>query len=523
MVNPSGLTAQQIGPGEVRLSWQPVDQAYAYAVTGSGMPTGPSPVTVLAESGTTFAVAHLPLGPGRWTVGSVYLSGIQIRATPSTEFTPVTLNVAAWPVTAATAVNPSGFKAVETAPGTIQLSWERVSGVSYYALFGPGVTAGGQKVAGANTFTATNVPPGNQQWTLGSYYEPGPVSTAASSFPRVTLAVTGPPPPPPPPATTGRYLISVVALRAYQASVDDELSRDGRGDEVYAAAYVRRYDRKTGAIVEFPVRKTMPYGDVTHFGAQRIQAGTSSGTGGIRDGDIIPPRPLSTVRNTPAQDTTFPWKLWEGVLGDGADVLLISPSLWEQDGSDALYPLWEQQQQALNASLFSYQSIQDQITEKKFGTVVSSASGIGGGGMLGTQLRQGADLALLSVGLPLVNLLAVSNDRPIGLLANGIDQAMLPNQVVVLTREIVEAALSSPALGAIPSPVPDGAALPFRGVGVLRSMLAPQSSGLERIGMIAPLPGILVVAFEDRNMPSVHIVNERPAMYQMFIQVERLP
>jgi hypothetical protein len=41
--------------------------------------------------------------------------------------------------------------------------------------------------------------------------------------------------------------------------------------------------------------------------------------------------------------------------------------------------------------------------------------------------------------------------------------------------------------------------------------------------MSAPKPGVLVIQFEDRNMPGLLIFPERPAIYQMFLQVERVP
>ncbi len=56
---------------------------------------------------------------------------------------------------------------------------------------------------------------------------------------------------------------------------------------MYAAAYVRRYNRAAGTLAEAKSMKTMVYGDVHNFGA-RLHAGTGSGTGGIQDGDAIP-------------------------------------------------------------------------------------------------------------------------------------------------------------------------------------------------------------------------------------------
>ncbi len=410
-------------------------------------------------------------------------------------------------------VNPSGFVAVQTAPGQVQLSWQPVNGVAFYGLFGPGVASGGQQVmAGTTTFQATGVPAGAQQWSVGSYY-PGQVTTGFGAFPTVALNVTAPAPTPPPviaagaPAKSNNYLVTVVALRPYQASVDDFLSRDGMGDEVYAAAFVRRYNRKTGQLLDYASKQTAAYGDVSKFGGQRVQAGSASGTGGIRDGDPIPAGPVTAVRTIPAQDILFPWRLWEGALTDSAEALIITPSIWEQDGGTAFYDQWVQQQAALNLSLFANATIQDQITKNAFGAVVSGNSGNGSGNTLGYQLRTALDMTLIQFGFPIVTLLQTTNDRPIGLLANGVDATMLPVQAVVLTREIIEAALAQPAKGFIMSPVP----------------LSPWS--LATVPVPAPKPGVLVLHFRDDRMPlqGVMLSTERPAIYEMFIQVERMP
>jgi microsomal dipeptidase-like Zn-dependent dipeptidase len=104
--------------------------------------------------------------------------------------TPVTPAPAPAPATPAiTPVNPAGFVAVQTGSGTVRLTWQPVPAAAYYVVFGPGSTNGGVKVLADTTITVTYVPTGNQQWSVGSYYTPGPVSSAAASFPRASLNV----------------------------------------------------------------------------------------------------------------------------------------------------------------------------------------------------------------------------------------------------------------------------------------------------------------------------------------------
>jgi hypothetical protein len=89
-----------------------------------------------------------------------------------------------------TPVNPSRLVANQSGEGKVQLSWDFIEGVSYYVLRGPGLPAGGTRVSGATTFTATGVPAGYQEWSVGSYYEPGAVSTPAAEFPKTGLMVS---------------------------------------------------------------------------------------------------------------------------------------------------------------------------------------------------------------------------------------------------------------------------------------------------------------------------------------------
>jgi hypothetical protein len=194
---------------------------------------------------------------------------------------------------------------------------------------------------------------------------------------------------------------------------------------------------------------------------------------------------------------------------------VISPSLWEQDVGEAFLNQWFQFQSTLNPTLFAKQGIQDQISQKDFKSVVfgASANDAYTAGIANAKL--GADTLLMMFGgaVPILSLTTTTQDRPIGLQQNTRDSSVLPNHTVVLTREIIEKALASHALGPIPSPLansPSG--------GLLNAVPA-----ISRVGVIAPKPGIIVVHFQDEGMLGTAGLPERPAIYQMYIQVERMP
>lgn len=407
------------------------------------------------------------------------------------------------------AVNPGGLTAQLSAPGQVLLSWQPVVGAAYYVVFGPGSASGGVKVAesisktGVVSYAVTGVPAGtSQEFAVASYYEPGPVSSPGAAWSRVSLAV----PATPAPVVSGNYLITITGLRAVRASQDDVLSRDGRGDEVYVKTYIRQYDRRNGGVVEFFQRGTLTYGDVNGFGTSRVQAGTASQSGGIRDFDPIPANSDPTERSANALDTAFPLRLFEGTLTNGIDALVFSPTLWEEDGGNLAYLAWSQQMDDITGALFQRPEIQDQITRGTFEPILfgtSATPGMSDAAWVAMMLTAGAALAAPTMGLSMIQqvaerLFAGNADRPIGLIRSGLaDVSMvLPNKMVVLTREIIEAALA---------PLPAG-------TGPIGPPFWPRF----------PKPGLMMIPFHD-GFNSNFFGPERPAYYEMYLKVERIP
>lgn len=295
------------------------------------------------------------------------------------------------------------------------------------------------------------------------------------------------------PAASGRYLVTVTGLRAGWATSDDMLHRDGKGDEVFAAAFVRRYDRRTAEPLEYTNRQTMVYGDRNGFSNERALGGSLSPMGGIGDGDAIPD--AQVARAMPAQNSVFPWKLWEGTLTEGSDALVISPSVWEYDGNPALFHTWGQSQQVLTNTLFLSARLQQQIDARMFGSLQLDGSEVTASRFVEIgKVNAGMTIAA-ALGLPPLHLLVGgASDRPIGIVAISKDATALPNTTVVLTREIIEAALGMPPL--------------------------PVVHPTQNVVIPIPKPGIMVINFEDRTTSNPF---DRKAFYSMILQVERVP
>jgi hypothetical protein len=320
---------------------------------------------------------------------------------------------------APTPVNPSGFTAVQIAPGQVRLSWNAVGSASFYGLFGPGLTAGGEKIGGATTFIATNVPAGSQQWAVGSFIDPGNISTPASAFPRVTLNVTAPSPPPTtppaPPVTTGRYRVVATRFTVELGSLDNVLDLDGKGDEIYGGFSMFHVNRINGQILDQDLRRTKVHGQVIE-GTDRVAAGSATANGGLVGGDSYP-----STQSAPASDQAFPFRVWDGTLTNKQDALVLLPTLWESDNDDSNFEDWFLSEKAALPVFWWDATLQSALTGLEFEVVTTNtfATGFGFAGLLP----------------------ATSKDHPIGLTLRptGFE---LQRRAIVLTREILEAALT---------------------------------------------------------------------------------
>jgi hypothetical protein len=264
------------------------------------------------------------------------------------------------------------------------------------------------------------------------------------------------------PAGFGKYLITITGLKCVTATLDDPLQTDGKGDEVYVGAIVSRYDRTTQTAIETGQARSLTYGDINGFDG-RMQAGSRSDKGGIQSGDLIPanPRP-DRARTAVPQQNLFPMIIWEGTLTDGKDALAISPSIWEDDLNQKYYVPYVQAQFVAQGALWQNAQILAQATQPVPPAPISLPSvaqtlddGLPSftvtGGSAPPQLKPivlGSGSQSSSAGpespltatylLPLNFLLGERVDRPIGIASAGGTTAILPNVVLVLTREILE-------------------------------------------------------------------------------------
>jgi hypothetical protein len=219
---------------------------------------------------------------------------------------------------------PSGFKATRQGNDAAVLSWLPVPGASYYIFGGPPTTTA-FRVNGTST-TVTGLAAGTSTWQVSAMFErAGSVKTPQGS-PFVSTSLTLAP-------WKGRYRIVADAIRVDHETVDTQFSSDGKGDEVYVSAFTQTFDHARGTLLEtFPLRVSATHGDINGYAPPvRVRAGSSSGSGGLRGGDVVSP-----VFGDPAPGAAG-WPefiLWEGELTDGLQDLVVRPMLWELDRTD---------------------------------------------------------------------------------------------------------------------------------------------------------------------------------------------
>jgi hypothetical protein len=370
-----------------------------------GQPSAPPPGQPTSEPTTTIAGAQPTTATGatreRYTA-------IAPRTTPTLTVVEPAPGPASAPATPA-AADPSGVSA-SLQGDKVTLSWQAVPGISWYLLGGPGMGQYGERVQGTS-FTFNSPGPGQHQWTVASLQgqDQGPVNNWVN-WPKATLSIA------PAQVHTARYRVTMIGFHVDEESTDDWWSWDGKGDEVYLAAYFGLKDRGTNNVSLHGHVQSVIYGDVNNLPG-RIQAGSGSGLGGLRTGDAYPVNAGSTLPAAGPEADRVPLLVWEGPLTDGADELLVAPSVWESDRQVAPFIRWWQKLDQIIPDVFNDEAVKGDLTTPNPNAVVARE----------------LDLAFVGAGA----------DRPFGVRPAGAVPWMR-QQAVVLTREKIESALSSP-------------------------------------------------------------------------------
>ena len=191
---PTGITVTGT-PSTATVTWQPAVNALRYAVSRR-----------LASDGACCNAAATDLTQTSWTdLGVNGNGGLQWAGNyvyrVTVFYADGTVGEAETTWTRPDPVNPLVINGSSSGAAGLRLYWDVVPNASFYMVWGDGLPNTGQQVAGAGTALRTRMQlpglyvsglaPGMGSWTVGSFYSPGPVSTAAAQFTKVTHWVTG--------------------------------------------------------------------------------------------------------------------------------------------------------------------------------------------------------------------------------------------------------------------------------------------------------------------------------------------
>ncbi len=224
---------------------------------------------------------------------------------------------------------PGGFTGSQVSTGAVKLAWQSDPGAVGYRLFGPTLPSAGLLVGGTSQLV-TGLPASSVTFSITSEYNRGQQGPPAS----LTLLVR---------ATSGKYRVLVLGVVVDRETADDPLEFDGKRDEVYVAAMWATFGNHWGHTTGSGFVRTPIYGDVNRLPG-RIQAGSASALGGIKTGDVVP-NGFSPVAQPGAAAFAdrLPLIIWQGVLEDSGQFVVIHPTIWESDNKPgANFTSWQQ-------------------------------------------------------------------------------------------------------------------------------------------------------------------------------------
>jgi hypothetical protein len=314
-------------PTAATLRWSAVTGATGYQI--SRAPTGGSS-TVITPTRIT-SISFTDPVPDRTKTYTYQVSAYQADGsfgTATASFTPPAPQDPAW------------LEAVQTGEGQVELRWDASAALlgAKYLVAGAGVSNGitvdpPREFSVSQGFqarhTVTGLPLGTHSWTVATSYEPGGVLTPPDKWAKATMAMT---------ARSGRYRVTMFAFEV-NTQTTEGVALDGFGDEVYLAAFVATQNIATGTWGPKGAVRSLIFGDV-NGASNRVLAGTASSQGGLKTGDVFPVGG-GAAAPAPPNANQVPLPLWEGILADDVDLVLIAPSIWESDGNDVNYTDWK--------------------------------------------------------------------------------------------------------------------------------------------------------------------------------------
>jgi LGFP repeat len=161
-------------------------------------------------------------------------------------------------------------------------------------------------------------------------HRPGPTATVVTG-PEVSAGQK--------PPQRHRYRVTILGFTVNRQTFDGLQELDGKGDEVYLAVQVTKF-QANGAMISNTGGRGVLMGDTNLRPAneERMTLGNLSPDGGIGNGFHYLPAQNPRARYSLP---TLPWVVYEGELTQGFDALTIIPSIWEWDDYDSNFSIYQ--------------------------------------------------------------------------------------------------------------------------------------------------------------------------------------
>lgn len=327
-------------------------------------------------------------------------------------------------------VNPAGFSA--TVKGTTAtLTWQAVPGVERYLLGGARLGLNGMYLSPATTsFEVRDLAAGRHEWVIASRYPAG-VETHYTEWSKTVATVV---------VASGTYRLTLAGFVVERETGDGP--HNGHNDEIFAATMVQHFDRTDSRVIESDLVRSRTQGDVNNH-PERIRQGRGSETGGLTTADVVPGGWDQRSTLPVGGPQQFPLVLWEGVLADGQDVIVLRPTLWEEEGEPVSFQDWREEVAASAPSTIASPDVQNALK----GSAIAQLLGAG----LSYSYASAWD-ELRYVGR-FRHQVRAGHDRPIGMNYRSGGKTYFRDLMVVLTREQIEGELNRPnttARGLVP-------------------------------------------------------------------------
>lgn len=274
---------------------------------------------------------------------------------------------------------PANMQATYLSGGNVALTWDPVPGATQYDVFY--TTPGNNTRYGLNYDPIRNSYHVSRELAEGTYQFTVSATTDAGVSPQsksVTVAV---------PRWYNRYRVTINGFKVNNETMDNQAEIDGKRDEVFVRAITQVFHNPDDKEVPPTEVRTFTHGDVNAARWQdrskpgfRMNAGRASGAGGLMTGDAYPNNLQPWLRNPNVGEgyQSFPLIVFDGDLYEDINSVVIIPTIWEDDESEAAAVVYNKFLDGLKQMTKPYKKGLTKVVSKQDSMMADMTTQVGG-------------------------------------------------------------------------------------------------------------------------------------------------